>query len=114
MNKKALLAISLAVLIPLLGYVLLKTASDKAVTMPRHYLPDSIVNTVKDGKMTTDTVWHKVANIKLVNQLGDTVNLYDAKGKIIVAGFFLYKLRLYMSSTYKEYGKTAAFFSERR
>jgi len=88
MNKKALLAISLAVLIPLLGYVLLKTASDKAVTMPRHYLPDSIVNTVKDGKMTTDTVWHKVANIKLVNQLGDTVNLYDAKGKIIVADFF--------------------------
>jgi len=56
--------------------------------MPRHYLPDSIVNTVKDGKMTTDTVWHKVANIKLVNQLGDTVNLYDAKGKIIVADFF--------------------------
>jgi protein SCO1/2 len=88
MNKKALLAISLAVLIPLLGYMLVKTASDKAITMPNHYLPDSIISTVKDGKMTTDTSWHKVANIKLVNQLGDTVSLYDIKGKAIVADFF--------------------------
>jgi len=88
MNKKALLAISLAVLIPLVGYLLIKTASDKAITMPNHYLPDSIISIVKDGKMTTDTVWHKVANIKLVNQLGDSVSLYDIKEKIIVADFF--------------------------
>jgi len=88
MNKKALLAIAIAVLIPLAGYMFVKTAGDKAVSMPKHYLPDSIINTVKDGKMTTDTVWHKVANIRLVNQLGDSVNLYDIKGKIIVADFF--------------------------
>jgi protein SCO1/2 len=88
MNKKALLAISLAVLIPLLGYMLVKTASDKATEMPNHYLPDSIISTVKDGRMTTDTIWHKVADIRLINQLGDTVNLYDIKGKIIVADFF--------------------------
>jgi protein SCO1/2 len=43
---------------------------------------------VKDGKISTDTIWHKVANIRLVNQLGDTVNLYDIKGKTIVADFF--------------------------
>lgn len=88
MNKKALIAISIAVFIPLISYLILKTASDNAVVVPNHYLPDSIVNVVKDGKMTTDTVWHKVANIRLVNQLGDTVNLYDIKGKIIVADFF--------------------------
>ena len=88
MNKKALLAICIAVIVPLVSYMLVKTASDKAISMPKHYLPDSIVNSVSEGKMATDTIWHKVANIKLVNQLGDTVNLYDIKGKVIVADFF--------------------------
>jgi protein SCO1/2 len=88
MNKKALLAICIAVLIPLLSYMLVKYAGDKAVEMPGHYLPDSVATSVKDGKMITDTVWHKVADIRLINQLGDTVNLYDIKGKVIVADFF--------------------------
>lgn len=88
MNRKALIAVCIAVFIPLISYMLLKTASDKAVTMPNRYLPDSIMSEVKDGKMITDTVWHKVANIRLVNQLGDSVNLYDVKQKIIVADFF--------------------------
>jgi len=88
MNKNALLAICIAVLIPLVGYMIVKTAGDKAIVMPKHYLPDSVINSVSGGKITTDTIWHKVANIKLVDQLGDTVNLYDIKGKAIVADFF--------------------------
>lgn len=87
MNKKALMALSIAVLIPVLSYLLVKTAGDEAVIMPNHYLPDSVTTTVVDGKMTTDTSWHKVADIKLLNQLGDTVNLYDIQGKVIVADF---------------------------
>ena len=87
MNKKALLAICIAVLIPLISYLLVKDAGDNAIVMPRHYLPDSVVSSVTDGKITTDTVWHKVADIKLLNQLGDTVSLYDIKGKVIVADF---------------------------
>ncbi len=88
MNKKALLAICIAVFIPLISYMLVKTAGDKAIQIPNHYFPDSITTSVINGKMITDTAWHKVANIKLVNQLGDTVNLYDIKGKVIVADFF--------------------------
>lgn len=88
MKKKALVANCIAVFIPLGSYLLVKFASDDAVVLPRHYLPDSIVNTVRDGKVTSDTVWHKVGNIRLQNQLGDTVNLYDINGKIIVADFF--------------------------
>lgn len=87
MNKKALVAICIAVLIPIISYLFVKTASDNAVLMPNHYLPDSVVTSVTDGKMHTDTAWHKVADIRLVNQLGDTVNLYDIKGKVIVADF---------------------------
>ncbi len=88
MSKKALLAFCIAVFIPLISYVLIKTASDNAVIIPNHYLPDTILTSVTDGKRVTDTVWHKVADISLVNQLGDSVNLYDIKGKAIVADFF--------------------------
>lgn len=56
--------------------------------MPPHYYPDYIVDSVKDGKRVTDTVWHQVANIKLRNQLGDTVSLNDLRGRIVVADFF--------------------------
>jgi protein SCO1 len=88
MNKKAMIAILIAVFIPLVCYLILKSSSEEAVLIPSHYLPDSIVTSVKDGKQTQDTVWHKVADFKLVNQLGDSVNLYDIKGKAIVIDFF--------------------------
>lgn len=93
MNKKALLAICIAVLLPLASYFWLKQASDKAVVMPPHYFPDTVINTIKDGKSVDDTVWHKVANFHLVNQLGDTVSLYSVKGKLIVMDFFFTSCR---------------------
>ncbi len=88
MNIKALVAVCIAVLVPLTCYLILKQASDKAVIMPAHYLPDRTIDTVIGGKMSTDTVWHTVNNIKLVNQLGDTVHLHDIQGKAIVMDFF--------------------------
>jgi len=88
MNKKALLALCLAMLVPLISYLLVKYASERAIDVPRHYLPDSVVTRVQDGRRSTDTAWHTVANIRLQNQLGDTVNLYDIQGKPIVADFF--------------------------
>jgi len=56
--------------------------------MPRRYYADSVVTTLKDGKESTDTVWHKVANINLTNQLGDAVSLDSLRGKVLVADFF--------------------------
>jgi protein SCO1/2 len=88
MNKKALLAICLAVLLPLICYVFVKFASERAVDMPRRYLLDSVQTRVQHGKILTDSIWHTTANITLVNQLGDRVSLYDIKGKVIVADFF--------------------------
>jgi protein SCO1/2 len=49
---------------------------------------DSVVTNTVDGKTTTDTIWHRTENISLLNQLGDTVSLYDIQGKVIVADFF--------------------------
>lgn len=88
MKKTAFLALCMAILIPLVSYILVKYASENAIDMPHHYLPDSVVTRVEESKQINDTIWHTVANIKLQNQLGDTVNLYDIRNKIIVADFF--------------------------
>jgi protein SCO1 len=87
-NKNALYAILMALLLPLICYFVVKGKSEKASTMPRHYLPDSVVTKVKKGKKVTDTVWHQLANFTLTNQDGKTITFDSLKGKIIVADFF--------------------------
>jgi protein SCO1 len=84
-SKKAWLAICIAVVVPLVFYGIARTYG---VPMPPRYFPDSVVSRIKDGKEVTDTVWHKVANIRLVNQLGDTVSLDSLRGQVILIDFF--------------------------
>ncbi len=89
MNKNAILAVLLSILVPLTGYLLVKHYSKAAVNMPRkYYEPDTIVVKSRNGKNYDDTIWHKVKNINFVNQLGNSVSLYDLHGKIIVLDFF--------------------------
>ena len=88
MNKKALYAVLLAILLPLIAYYIVRQKSETAVTMPRHYLPDSVVTVTKNGKRINDTVWHQLANFSLINQEGKSVTLDSLHGKIIVADFF--------------------------
>ena len=89
MNKKAILALMLAILMPLTGYLLVRYFSKDAVQMPgRYFEPDSVIVSNKNGKSSTDTIWHKVKNIQFTNQLGKTVSLYDLKGKVVVINFF--------------------------
>jgi len=89
MNKKAILSLMLAILMPLAGYLLVKHYSKEAVHMPaKYYVPDSVVTRERNGKLVTDTIWHKVKNISFTNQLGKKVSLDDLHGKIIVLDFF--------------------------
>ncbi|HEV7621633.1 MAG TPA: SCO family protein [Flavisolibacter sp.] len=88
MNKKALYGILLALLLPITGYVLLKITTDRAVIMPRHYLPDSVITQTRNGKEFSDTIWHKIPDFLLTNQLGKQVSWKDMEGKIVVADFF--------------------------
>src|ERR1700754_3181534 len=89
MNKKAILALMLALLMPLAGYFIVKFYSKDAVHMPgRYFTPERIEVFEKNGKTVTDTIWHKVKNIEFTNQLGKKVSLYDLQGKIIVVDFF--------------------------
>jgi protein SCO1 len=89
MNKTAILALMLAILMPIAGYLLVKHYSTEAVVMPRKfYIPDSVVTREQNGKKVTDTLWHKVKNIQFVNQMGNTVDLDSLHGRIIVMDFF--------------------------
>jgi len=56
--------------------------------MPPHYFADSVISKVSEGKTTTDTLWHTVGGIRLINQLGDTVSLDQLRGRVIIADFF--------------------------
>jgi protein SCO1/2 len=84
-SKKALLALCVAILIPLVFYLI---ASHYGVAMPPRYFPDSVVTKMKDGKEMTDTIWHRVRDVHLVNQLGEAISLDQEKGKVIVIDFF--------------------------
>ncbi len=89
MNKNAVLALMLALVMPFAGYYLVKYYSKDAVHMPaRYFLPDRVVQSEKNGKTVTDTIWHQVKNIEFTNQLGKKVSLDDLKGKILVINFF--------------------------
>lgn len=88
MSKKSLLAITLAVILPLTSYFLLKYFTTEVFEMPRRYFFDTVQNVTSYGKTTPDTVWHQVRNFTLTNQLGKEVSLSDLEGKIIVADFF--------------------------
>lgn len=88
MKNKAFLALCIAVMIPLVSYLLVDYYRNDAVTMPRRYFYDTVYTVTRNGKTEWDTSWHKVRNFTLTNQLGKTISLNDLKGKIIVADFF--------------------------
>lgn len=89
MSKKAILALALAIVMPLAGYFIVKYYSKEAVHMPgRYFTPDSVIVSENNGKIITDTIWHKVKNIEFTNQLGKKVSLNDLHGKILVIDFF--------------------------
>ena len=60
LSKKALTSILLAVMVPVIGYLLMKRASDHSIGMPGRYYYDSVKTVIRDGKSIDDTVWHSV------------------------------------------------------
>ncbi|MGH2648518.1 MAG: SCO family protein [Ginsengibacter sp.] len=88
MNKKSIIALMLAILLPLSGYLLVSYYSNRDVQMPHRFFYDSVNVVEKNGKATYDTVWHSVRNMHFINQFGKRVSFEDLKGKIIVLDFF--------------------------
>ena len=88
MNQKAFLALCIAIILPVVSYFIVKGVSRDAIHMPHRYYPEYVIDTVKNGKRVSDTIWHQVADIKLLNQLGDSVSLHSLRGKIVVVDYF--------------------------
>lgn len=86
MNKKAALGIFLAVGVALIAFFIMKFV--RPVEMPHRIFYDSVSTKISDGKRVSDTIWSRVPNFELTNQLGQKVSLKDLEGKIIVADFF--------------------------
>ena len=94
MNRRAILALMLAALIPAVSYILVKFYSERAVKMPARLFYDSVAVTEKNGKTSYDTIWHQVKNISFTNQLGQQVSLHDIKGKVIVVNYIFTRCAL--------------------
>ena len=88
MNKSAVFGLLVALFLPLAGYFIFKKLTDNAVHMPRHYIYDSVSVKTVDGKQITDTLWKRLPEFNLTNQLGKQVGWKDIGEKIIVADFF--------------------------
>jgi protein SCO1/2 len=78
----------LAVLVPLLGYLIVDHYSKNVVPIPRFYVPERIDTVMKDGKPQYDTVFHTIRNFELTNQQGRQVSLKDLQGKVLLVDFF--------------------------
>ena len=74
MSKKSLLALIIAIILPIGSYLVLKYFSENAANTPRKMLLDDVVQIEEKGKLVNDSIWHKTGNLKLVNHLGDTFN----------------------------------------
>ena len=98
MNKTALYALILALLIPLGSYFIIKQMSTDAVHIPKPVYEDTTISKVVKGKIEKETIWHKIPDFTLTNQEGNEVSLHDmvrvdpetgdTVPKIIVANFF--------------------------
>ena len=78
----------MAVLVPLVAYLVVKKFTDDKDFLPRRYHYDTVITKVKDGIEVSDTVWHAVKDVRLQNQFGKNVSLSDVSGKILVVDFF--------------------------
>ena len=97
-NKTALYALILAVLIPLVSYFIIKQLSTDAIHIPKPIYEDTTISRVVKGKIEKETIWHKIPDFTLTNQEGKNVSLHamvrvdpetgDTVPKIIVANFF--------------------------
>ena len=98
MNRTALYALILAVLLPLVSYFIIKQFSADALDIPQPVFSDTTISKVVNGKIKNETIWHKLPDFTLTNQDGKQVSLNemvkidpetgDTVPKIIVANFF--------------------------
>lgn len=85
-------ALTIAVLVPLSLYIVTKVMSKDKIFLPDYYVADKIDTVVQNGNTLYDTTFHRVADLQLTNQFGQTVSINkDLSDKIVVVNFFFTK-----------------------
>lgn len=91
-NKKFLIALTVAVLLPFSFYIIAKVKKKDHLNMPKYYGISKVDTVSKDGKQILDTSYKTVEDIVLTNQMGDTVSLNkDLNGKMLLVEVFFTK-----------------------
>lgn len=78
----------MAILVPLLGYLIVDHYGKNVVPVPGYFVPERVDTISENGKVSYDTVFHKIRDFKLTNQLGQSVSLKDMEGKVLLVDFF--------------------------
>ena len=95
MNKKALLGIIIALIIPVVAYFIMRAVP--TVIPPQRIFYDSVSTKIVKGKEVNDTMWSHVPDFSFTNQIGQKVSWKDmmykrndsmSEGKIVVIDFF--------------------------
>jgi len=89
-GKNFIIGLTIAAVLPLTLYFIMRLVSDGSLIIPDTYHYEEIIPiTTDDGNIEYDTIFHKIDNIQLTNQLGREVNLnQQLKSKIWVLSFF--------------------------
>ena len=86
---KLIIALAVTFIVPLSFYLVAKLLHKDKLQLPRRYGVEKFLPRTVDGKQVVDTEYHHVADLELINQLGQKVSLNkDLKGKILVVDFF--------------------------
>lgn len=88
-NRKFFLGLAVAFVLPLSFYLIVKLLRKDHIDMPRYFIADKVDSTLQEGRTRYDTTFHRVSDLRLINQFGEEVSLNsDLKGKILVINFF--------------------------
>ncbi len=83
------MGIAVAVLLPLSFYLVVDIMSKGKIKLPGHYIIEKVDSTTKNGQLKLDTIYHKVGDLALTNQMGQQVSLKNSlAGKMVVIDFF--------------------------
>ncbi|HRO42425.1 MAG TPA: SCO family protein [Flavipsychrobacter sp.] len=82
------MGIAVAVLLPLSFYLIAKGLKKDRIIMPGYFISEKITSKMLDGKMQQDTIFHRIADLQLINQMGEQISLNNTlQGKILVINF---------------------------
>jgi protein SCO1/2 len=71
-----------------IGFLIVKHLSDKNIRMPGYYVVERINGVFENGKEHYDTLYHRMRDFDLVNQLGHHIHRSGLEGKVTLVVFF--------------------------